>query len=104
MLNAEDLRNAIFSLLDHIRYPSLDTYYFCMLVKTIIDNNNKNDVKQLLGENIMICLGERLLVTGPKPWGLEFLFSQILNATTGIKEQSFMTGYPMKKLVEKYAK
>ena len=104
MLNVEDLRNAIFSLLDHIRYPSLDTYYFCMLVKTIIDNNNKNDVKQLLGENIMICLGERLLVTGPKPWGLEFLFSQILNATTGIKEQSFMTGYPMKKLVEKYAK
>ena len=59
------------SLLDHVRYPSFDTYTFCTLVKTFFGSD---------AETVFSVLCERLLVPGPKPWGLKFLFSQIVNS------------------------
>ena len=59
------------SLLDHVRYPSFDTYTFCTLVKTFFGSD---------AEIVFSVLCERLLVPGPKPWGLKILFSQIVNS------------------------
>ena len=62
----------VMSLLDHVRYPSFDTYTFCMLMKTLM-GHDYNDA-------VFACICERMLVPGPKPWGLEFLFSQLVNS------------------------
>lgn len=62
----------VMSLLDHVRYPSFDTYTFCMLMKTLM-GHDYNDA-------VFACICDRMLVPGPKPWGLEFLFSQLVNS------------------------
>ena len=65
------------SLLDHIRYPAFDTYTFCMLMKTLIGNSDVNEI-------VFTCICDRMLVPGPKPWGLEFLFYQLVNGNADI--------------------
>lgn len=92
-LNERDYNDAIYSLLDHIRYPSRDTYYFCMLIKTVIENYKMES---------FYLLGKRLLLPGPKPWGLEFLFSQIISVQNKVKEEAMKSSPEMKKLIEEY--
>ena len=69
--------NLMMSLLDHIRYPAFDTYTFCMLMKTLIGNSDVNEI-------VFTCICDRMLVPGPKPWGLEFLFYQLVNGNADI--------------------
>ena len=92
-LKEKDYNDAVYSLLDHIRYPARDTFYFCMLIKTVIENYRMESI---------YLLGKRLLVPGPKPWGLEFLFSQIISASEKVRAEAMKGSPEMKKLVEEY--
>ena len=94
-LKEKDYNDAVYSLLDHIRYPARDTFYFCMLIKTVIENYRIESI---------YLLGKRLLVPGPKPWGLEFLFSQIISASEKVREEAMTGSAEMKKLVEEYTR
>lgn len=87
--------DTVIALLDHVRYPSYDTYSFCMLMKTLM----KRDVM----EPVFTAICDRLLVPGPKSWGLQFLFSQLVNSEAeNIKDMKNMRNPEVKKLVEEY--
>ena len=89
--------NLMMSLLDHIRYPAFDTYTFCMLMKTLIGNGDVNEI-------VFTCICDRMLVPGPKPWGLEFLFSQLVNgnADTIHKLNCYTSNPKVVELVSEY--
>ena len=89
------VHDTVIGLLDHVRYPSYDTYSFCMLMKTLM----KRDVM----EPVFTAICDRLLVPGPKSWGLQFLFSQLVNSEVeNIKDMNYMRRPDVKKLVEEY--
>ena len=66
-----------------------------MLMKTLM----KRDVM----EPVFTAICDRLLVPGPKSWGLQFLFSQLVNSEAeNIKDMKNMRNPEVKKLVEEY--
>ena len=90
------LHDTLLSILDHVRYPSTDTYSYCMLMKTLM--------KQEAKDTVITTICERLLVPGPKSWGLHFLFIQLVNSEKeNIKElKCYKTNPSIRKLVEEY--
>lgn len=87
--------DAAISLLDHVRFPCTDTYYFSMLLQLLVQ---KCDM-----ECVFVAICDRLLVPGPKSWGLQFLFSTLVRSDPKkIKEMSYMSKPEVKELVERY--
>ena len=67
-----------------------------MLMKTLM--------KQEAKDTVITTICERLLVPGPKSWGLHFLFIQLVNSEKeNIKElKCYKTNPAIRKLVEEY--
>lgn len=90
------LHETLLSILDHVRYPSTDTYSYCMLMKTLMKREGR--------DTVITTLCERLLVPGPKSWGLHFLFIQLVNSEKdNIKELKCYKSNPaIRNLVDEY--
>ena len=72
-LDPDNRMNLIHSILNEIRYPSIQTLYFINIIFELLVNIHNSQIE----ENIITIIIERLLVK-PIPWGIELLFKKLI--------------------------
>ncbi len=81
--NNENRDHLINAILNELRYPSKQTFYFSLLLKDLLTEINN----EIIEENILKNLIERLFYK-PHPWGLVFTFNNVVDI---IKKKNFIT-------------
>jgi CCR4-NOT transcription complex subunit 1 len=85
-LNAEGRYHVLNVMVNQLRYPNSQTYYFsCVLLTMFQESTN-----ELLQEQITRVLLERLIVHRPHPWGLLITFIELIkNPSYNFWQRSF---------------
>lgn len=73
---------------NQLRYPNAHTYWFSSFLLSTFSETNDEVVR----EQIVRVLLERIIVSRPHAWGILFTFSQLLtNPTYRLLEHAFVT-------------
>ncbi len=86
-LNSETRKCFINSIINELRYPNNQTYYFsCIILYLFVESNS-----EVIQEQIAKVLFERLQVHRPHPWGLMISFRELIqNPKYGFMRKSFI--------------